>query len=240
LPIIEAAHRKLPVIARDIPVFREVGGEHVFYFSGLEPGPLAKAVLDWLPLNKEGRAPSSAGMSWVNWKQSAQDLLDVILNDRWYRQWMPDGAYRFHEKNLATKVGKRTWRGIESTGRKGFLLFGPYVALAAGDYRVTVRGALGDNGAADARLEVVLNKGKDILAQTPLTKSDVDGYLASLTISLEAPCTDLETRIWTEEHCEVAVSVVEIRPFQTLETEGGVETEPEPRQAAPSLKAEVI
>ena len=34
LPLIEAAHYGLPIIARDIPVFREVAGEHAYYFHG--------------------------------------------------------------------------------------------------------------------------------------------------------------------------------------------------------------
>ena len=32
LPLIEAARHKLPIIARDIPVFREVAGEHALLF----------------------------------------------------------------------------------------------------------------------------------------------------------------------------------------------------------------
>jgi len=37
LPLIEVTRHKLPIIARDIPVFREVIGEHGFYFKGLDP-----------------------------------------------------------------------------------------------------------------------------------------------------------------------------------------------------------
>jgi glycosyltransferase involved in cell wall biosynthesis len=37
LPLIEAARYKLPIIARDTPIFREVAGEWAFYFSGLKP-----------------------------------------------------------------------------------------------------------------------------------------------------------------------------------------------------------
>jgi glycosyltransferase involved in cell wall biosynthesis len=33
LPLIEAAQHKLPIVARDIPVFREVAGSHAHYFS---------------------------------------------------------------------------------------------------------------------------------------------------------------------------------------------------------------
>ena len=56
LPLIEAAQHKLPIIARDIPVFREVAGEHAYYFSGLDPQSLAESVKNWLTLNAEGDA----------------------------------------------------------------------------------------------------------------------------------------------------------------------------------------
>ncbi len=79
LPLIEAAQHKLPIIARDIPVFREVAGEHAFYFSGLEPQNLAEAINNWLMLNAKGKAPQSTNIPWLTWQQSTQQLLEKIL-----------------------------------------------------------------------------------------------------------------------------------------------------------------
>ena len=50
LPLIEAAQHATPIIARDIPVFREVAGDHAFYFDGLEASALADAIHQWLAL----------------------------------------------------------------------------------------------------------------------------------------------------------------------------------------------
>lgn len=79
LPLIEAAQHKLPIIARDIPVFREVAGEHAFYFDGLEPQDLAGAIERWLALYASGQHPRSDAMPWLTWAQSAQQLLQCIL-----------------------------------------------------------------------------------------------------------------------------------------------------------------
>jgi glycosyltransferase involved in cell wall biosynthesis len=87
LPLIEAAQHGLPIIARHLPVFREVAGEHAFYFHGFAPDDLATAVRTWLALWECGAAPRSAGMPWLTWEQSTAQLLDVILNDHWYAQW---------------------------------------------------------------------------------------------------------------------------------------------------------
>jgi len=79
LPLIEAAQHKLPIIARDIPVFREVAGKHAYYFSGLDPQSLAETVKNWLTINAGGNAPQSADMPWLTWEQNAQQLLAAIL-----------------------------------------------------------------------------------------------------------------------------------------------------------------
>jgi glycosyltransferase involved in cell wall biosynthesis len=57
LPLIEAAQKSLPILARDLPVFREVAGDHAFYFTGHADEDLSAAVEAWLLLHKEGRVP---------------------------------------------------------------------------------------------------------------------------------------------------------------------------------------
>jgi glycosyltransferase involved in cell wall biosynthesis len=78
LPLIEAAQANLPLIVRDIPVFREVAGDHAFYFEGEQPEALYESLVTWLDLHKDGRHPSSAAMPWITWEQSAQQLFAAI------------------------------------------------------------------------------------------------------------------------------------------------------------------
>jgi len=78
LPLIEAAQEKLPIIARDIPVFREVAGEHAYYFSGIAGKDLAGSIESWLQMNKRGQAPVSDSMPWITWEESTKCLLNII------------------------------------------------------------------------------------------------------------------------------------------------------------------
>jgi len=78
LPLIEAAQHKLPIIARDIPVFREVAGEHAFYFAGKEPDALTAAIKEWLALYDKNKHPKSDGMPWTTWTQSAARLQEIV------------------------------------------------------------------------------------------------------------------------------------------------------------------
>lgn len=216
LPLIEATQYKLPIIARDIPVFREVAGTHAFYFSGLEAGTLAGAVREWLTLNEIGQAPQSNTMPWLTWKQSTQNLLDVILGGQWYREWMSDGVYRFWgaDSRLSTEVGERNGHNIISTGKTGFLIYGHYIPFLAGQYLVSIQGAFGENGPSGAWMDVASDKDNLIIGRSMLNMPDENGSIVSFLISLDESCTDLEVRIWVSEHTDLQVSMIEIAPWQ--------------------------
>ncbi len=74
LPLIEAAQHKLPIVARDIPVFREVAGEFAYYFSGKDAEDLAAAIIGWLNLFDNKEHASSIAMPWLTWKESVAQL----------------------------------------------------------------------------------------------------------------------------------------------------------------------
>jgi len=84
LPLIEAAQHRLPIIARDLPVFREVAGEHAFYFKGTDAADLAQALREWLDQHACGTIPSSEGLRWLTWAQSTQQLLNAVEQPAWY------------------------------------------------------------------------------------------------------------------------------------------------------------
>lgn len=76
LPLIEAAHRGLLVVARDIPVFREVAGKSAIFFSG-PCSELASKVEYALSFNnsKNYQMPGC-----VNWEDSKNSLLAAMFD----------------------------------------------------------------------------------------------------------------------------------------------------------------
>ncbi len=81
LPLIEAARHGCPILARDIPVFREVAGRHAHYFAPQPKESLSGSILSWLDLKTQNRHPSSWGMHALSWKKSAQKLLQFACKD---------------------------------------------------------------------------------------------------------------------------------------------------------------
>lgn len=78
LPLIEAAQYKLPIIARDLPIFREVAGEFAWYFNGTTAQDIAESLTEWLKLYEYKLHPQSGEMPWLTWKGSAQQLIGEI------------------------------------------------------------------------------------------------------------------------------------------------------------------
>ena len=107
LPLIEAAQHKLPILARDIVVFREIAGDHASYFNGRAPEALAEAVSEWLKLRAQNRHPHSEGMPWLTWAQSADRLKAILVKGDWYKVWPADGR------------GSRIRNGNDRTTRAG-------------------------------------------------------------------------------------------------------------------------
>jgi glycosyltransferase involved in cell wall biosynthesis len=80
LPLIEAAQSNIPIIARDIPVFREVAKEFAYYFEDTnEANVLSKAIKNWLELYKADKHAKSHNIPWLTWQESTKILLDKIL-----------------------------------------------------------------------------------------------------------------------------------------------------------------
>lgn len=74
LPLIEATHHHKPVLARDIPVFREIAGDNATFFSGSSAESLAAALESWLAAIQHGPTPGG-GRPMPRWEDSAQQLL---------------------------------------------------------------------------------------------------------------------------------------------------------------------
>jgi glycosyltransferase involved in cell wall biosynthesis len=79
LPIIEAANHSLPVLTRDIPVFREIAGDNVEYFSDDCPFELSGSLLRWLDSVANESARNVMDVNVVSWADSARQLIDFVV-----------------------------------------------------------------------------------------------------------------------------------------------------------------
>ncbi|MDB5775638.1 MAG: glycosyl transferase family 1 [Herbaspirillum sp.] len=137
LPLIEAARAGLPVIARDLPVFREVMELHAFYFTGMDKDDLATAIRSWLQLHAAGKAPSSTGLQWLSWKQHVEMISAVLLSQGRERIWASQRLkHKALEQHLDLIHGARVAmvRSLVPAGRQILDLGGANCPLYKMDY----------------------------------------------------------------------------------------------------------
>ncbi|TWB24578.1 glycosyltransferase involved in cell wall biosynthesis [Nitrospirillum amazonense] len=226
LPLIEAAHHHLAILARDIPVFREVAGGHASYFPDeTDATVLALALRDWLESYNAGQHTRSEGLRYLTWREGARQLWDAIHNGgheggrnvHWSTRSQDDYVFWGSDRRLNTTCGTRRQRDISTTGNRGFLFFGPYQKLRMGTYRLTVTGWIGQM-TGDEYLDVCGAAGTRTLFRQDLVAEASAGTLElGGLVVVDEEVDDFEIRFFVTEdtRCSVAAIRVERLPDVT-------------------------
>lgn len=81
LPLLEAAYYGKPVLARDIPVFREIAGAAVTYFSGNSSASLAGVLFEWINKAIKGSSLQTQHYSHrSDWRTTGNELIHCLQN----------------------------------------------------------------------------------------------------------------------------------------------------------------
>lgn len=212
LPLIEAAHQGIPLIARDLPVFREIAGDSAHYFNGHAPEDLAAGLERWIELNASGRAPQSSGMPWKTWEEATRQLVEVVRGRRWVHSWLPGPIHRFgaYDYRFHSQVGRLARGRMASTGQAGILLYGPYLTMPAGRYSMELHGS----GAGLGWMDVCSGAGTNVHSRLGLeiqhVEDGVDRLLARMDFELFHDVQDLELRVGLDERAWMEISHIEI------------------------------
>ena len=85
LPLVEAAHYGTALICSDLPVFREIAEGFAWFVDHTNGTKVATGIRAWSKLKAKNRHPDSRAMPRLNWQQSADQLIDVVMNNRWIK-----------------------------------------------------------------------------------------------------------------------------------------------------------
>jgi len=78
LPLVEAMLYGLPVLASDIPVFREIGGDYARFFDAAAGAALEDAIRQLERDSEDPDVVSRKPKAWLSWRESAQMLLQKV------------------------------------------------------------------------------------------------------------------------------------------------------------------
>jgi alpha-1,2-rhamnosyltransferase len=78
LPLVEAMQRGVPVMASDIPVFKEIGGDFIAYFDLENSASLTQLIITF---EENGKLPvrDINEWQWINWGEAANMLVSKVL-----------------------------------------------------------------------------------------------------------------------------------------------------------------
>jgi glycosyltransferase involved in cell wall biosynthesis len=219
LPLIEAAQYGVSLLVRDLAVFREVAGEHASYFSGYAPENLADVVSTWFSERHAGKQlPASIGLPWLTWRESSEQLLNVITDERWDRVVGDTKRYWFPviDHRMQTQTGYFERGILHASHVAGFLIYGPYADIKRGSYRLRVFGEI-PLGDADTWLDVVSGAGDEVFYQGSFAEPErsVPGVILETRLHLNQQVKSLEIRVWSSgknQLCLVGFELIEETP----------------------------
>lgn len=81
IPIVEASSMGLPLLLRDIPIFREVASDYAYYFRNLSAEFIAEDLHKWIDLYSVNAHPLSDRMPFLTWQESALQLASIVMPD---------------------------------------------------------------------------------------------------------------------------------------------------------------
>lgn len=73
LPIVEAMHFNIPIIASDIPVLKEIGKDNILYFNPHDPNSIKDKMTQIIQLSTLGKYPL-----WRSWTETAKDIIHIF------------------------------------------------------------------------------------------------------------------------------------------------------------------
>ena len=79
LPLIEAAKYKVPILARNIPVFKEVAKANAVYFTASNGNELKTAINRWLKNSTNNKNPKSGELPISTWAEFTENLKSFLL-----------------------------------------------------------------------------------------------------------------------------------------------------------------
>lgn len=213
LPLVEAARHGLPVLARDIPVFREVAGDGALYFKNGGAADLASALVDAIERAASDGLVSPESITRLTWEESTRHLVNAALSHRAPYHWRAGERWVFDAASpcLHSTVDGSRGTALTTRGRSGFLVFGPYAKLNRGVYRIRLIGTASRR--SKAWVDVVSNAGEFVHLRIQLAERPAvceNDAVFDTQVTLPADTVDLEVRLWVDEAAVIRFERMEI------------------------------
>lgn len=108
---------------------------------------------------------------------------------------------------FSTQGGELVGGKLVNNGRAGYLLYGPYIPLQAGNYTVALKGNIEALPAGKVHLDVASSKGKIVHGSHDVTTT---GQIPNFEVSIAENVRDLEVRVLVPGGSEVSIESYQV------------------------------
>lgn len=209
-----ATHR--PVAVTPLRIFDDLGAA-VHRFGGTSPKHLAEGIVSVLDKLRKTGGADEVSVEAEQWRKAHSyrllgkrlfNICKALAHDRQRNVHLLAAS----APQLRTAVGRVQGRSLTTSGRAGYLLFGPYLALPSGSYEVALEGSCPGAQLARAHVDVVVDGGRKVLAKHDLQGGASTKEIARMRINLDQPCRDLEVRVAVDDDFECTLDWLKIVP----------------------------
>ena len=152
-------------------------------------------------------------MKWLTWAQSADALLACVLRiNQPYLRWLPDGVQRFwgNDHRLQSQVGIASGTHIRTSGKAGFLAFGPYLPLEAGSWTIRAEGHITRLDGSEA-IDIVSDGGTKVHFTAPLMHMG-DRWIVEGDYVLTERAESVEIRLCVADGSDLSLAGISLTP----------------------------
>jgi len=211
LPLIEAARRHLPLLVRDIPVFREVAGSGAMYFRADSAEELAESIQIALDDWRKGELPDPGLVEALTWKESSSQLLSAFRGERDVSSWNPGERFYFpvNHPALHAEVGSAANGSLSADGVAGYLLHSRELQLAKGTYALRIHGEV--VASSEAYVEAASDHGSRVRLHARIADmAPMENMICECLLTLDGDAENFIFRLWVDEDARLSVSTLEI------------------------------
>ena len=124
--------------------------------------------------------------------------------------------WRGNQKPVGSQVGIHTDSGMQTDGRAGYLMFGPYRQIKSGNYTLRVMGKINANS-EKVVVDVVGRLGQQTFARfeglgLPKNSNAADNVLLEEEVTLDEEVDDLEIRIRVDDKADIFIEGYSLLP----------------------------
>jgi glycosyltransferase involved in cell wall biosynthesis len=215
LPVAEALTHGKAVLSSDRGSLPEVGGSLVKYLDAWNPYAWADAILEYCQHPERVREVESlvgeryTGRTWKHAADIVSSFVETLVGTQPRYPLNIEPGY-----DCSTQVGVHKASSIVSTGRPGYLMFGPFWSIGPGRYKIEVDGELVAVEGRKILFDCVAANGEVCLWRGHATPPDatgngVSGRLASFEVNIDRIFQDFEIRCLVNEE-RVVISRISV------------------------------